>query len=76
MKTVGYKITIEIKGEMIDKDNAKIDQGKLKGMVKRHVEKTLGCRCTVKKCDIKYGGNDNEKENAQMEKNEGVQEKL
>lgn len=70
MQKLNYKITIELKGEMDTKESVKIDQGKLKNLVKRHIEKTLGCKCNVKNCDVKYGGND--EKNAQMEKNEGI----
>lgn len=68
MSKLGYKITIEIKGEMDSKDEMKIDQGKFKNLVKRHIEKTLGCKCSVRNCEIQYGGKKDEKKNdSQME---------
>lgn len=51
---INYQITIELKGAMSFKDDVQIEQQKFKKLLKNHIEKSLGCRCSVSKCLIDY----------------------
>lgn len=55
MKKLNYKIIMELDGTVelpLDKENfSKTD--KLKNKIKDYVQKSLGCKCVVKECNIK-----------------------
>lgn len=55
MRKVNYKITMEIDGtvELPFEKGSFSNTEKLKNKLKDYVQKSLGCKCIIKECQIK-----------------------
>lgn len=54
MKKLNYKITLELDGIVdlpIEKES--FSSSKLKNKIKDYVQKSLGCKCLIKECNVK-----------------------